>query len=491
MRKMEITTTCRICLQEEKKFNLTSLLDIYVEDMTYADLITYCTGFTVFDANKNYPTNICRQCEDVLLKCYEFKIKIKEANFHLESLTILNAAGSKYRQMENVMEIKVEPVIGNSFHVNTEVDTDNPIQDHDDTMDVFFNKTPNETNSGWTDNKVWSHINNNETQDETNNLNKEIIEKSSDVHLIQQDHTLLDSPLHNSDTENSPLAKVKTKRSTKSRQKVKLIKQAFCRICDLTFPDTIELNKHRKNEHYKKSRKLCLICGKLTSNTDHFETHKDPSERPVYKCQICDKSYHFKQGLNNHMRVHNNDYRYECQYCGKKFRDCSHRKYHIFREHTGETRFSCNICGRNFIQTNSFKQHMLTHTGERAFKCEICDRTFNRRVQLKNHAVTHTNDKSHKCEVCHKGFALKLRLVQHMRIHNNERNYICPVCSKAFIQNHVMRSHVTKKHPEHILPPPGTVLSQKAIKKQRDKRKINPDQQIEQKQDYNTNSDTN
>jgi uncharacterized C2H2 Zn-finger protein len=44
-----------------------------------------------------------------------------------------------------------------------------------------------------------------------------------------------------------------------------------------------------------------------------------------------------------------------------------------------------------------------------------------------------------------------------------EKNYVCPVCSKAFSQNHVMRSHVAKEHPDHVLPPKGTILNIKAL----------------------------
>lgn len=52
-----------------------------------------------------------------------------------------------------------------------------------------------------------------------------------------------------------------------------------------------------------------------------------------------------------------------------------------------------------------------------------------------------------------------------MKTHTGERNYVCSICSKAFTQAHVLRTHL-KMHPECPMPPPGVVLSQRALKKQ-------------------------
>jgi uncharacterized Zn-finger protein len=52
-----------------------------------------------------------------------------------------------------------------------------------------------------------------------------------------------------------------------------------------------------------------------------------------------------------------------------------------------------------------------------------------------------------------------------MTMHTNEKNYKCPVsgCSKDFYQNSVLRAHVEKFHPNHELPPKGTIMNMKAL----------------------------
>jgi uncharacterized Zn-finger protein len=67
--------------------------------------------------------------------------------------------------------------------------------------------------------------------------------------------------------------------------------------------------------------------------------------------------------------------------------------------------------------------------------------------------------------VCNKAFKNKKNLKQHYVIHTNEKNYQCPCCENAYAQNHVLRSHVEKLHPEHQLPPKGTIVSIKAVEK--------------------------
>jgi uncharacterized Zn-finger protein len=74
-------------------------------------------------------------------------------------------------------------------------------------------------------------------------------------------------------------------------------------------------------------------------------------------------------------------------------------------------------------------------------------------------------EKSIYCDVCNKAFTHNKLLKQHYVIHTKEKNYKCPCCEKAYAQNHVLRSHVEKLHPEHQLPPKGTVVSIKAIEK--------------------------
>lgn len=83
-------------------------------------------------------------------------------------------------------------------------------------------------------------------------------------------------------------------------------------------------------------------------------------------------------------------------------------------------------------------------------------------TELRNHNVVHTKEKNEHCDYCQKSFGTKKALRAHYKTHTGERNYVCTVCNKAFTQAHVLRTHM-KTHPDFPIPPPGVILSQKAL----------------------------
>ena len=84
-------------------------------------------------------------------------------------------------------------------------------------------------------------------------------------------------------------------------------------------------------------------------------------------------------------------------------------------------------------------------------------------TELKNHIIVHTKERNQICEICQKSFGTKKALFAHIKTHTGERNYVCTVCSKAFTQAHVLRTHMKNTHPDCPIPPPGVILSQKAL----------------------------
>lgn len=73
-----------------------------------------------------------------------------------------------------------------------------------------------------------------------------------------------------------------------------------------------------------------------------------------------------------------------------------------------------------------------------------------------------------------------------MKTHTGERNYVCSICSKAFTQAHVLRTHL-KMHPECPMPPPGVVLSQRALKKQTNIFLVPPESKVNTEVELSTN----
>lgn len=79
-----------------------------------------------------------------------------------------------------------------------------------------------------------------------------------------------------------------------------------------------------------------------------------------------------------------NNRNYECEKCGKKFRQIQSLNDHIKR-HYNLRNFACSLCGKTFYKQFNVLEHMRIHTGERPFSCEFCDKTFTRTLLLRNH----------------------------------------------------------------------------------------------------------
>lgn len=242
-----------------------------------------------------------------------------------------------------------------------------------------------------------------------------------------------------------------------------------CPDCSERFPLASHLKKHRRLVHNyqpENDTTICGYCGKLfpqKSLDSHIKNiHFKPDTE--YTCDQCNIKISTKPGLINHMRSKHMDIVYNCRHCSESFPNYSCRRTHEVRFHTFDYKFNCNFCPKKFMERVQLRKHIATHTGERRYRCEICAMAFITLTNLKLHLASHSDARPHVCQICNAAFKTKMALRKHHRTHE-ERNYECPVCLLKYLVNQQLRVHIKRNHPEYDLPPPGTVMNKSALKR--------------------------
>ena len=74
--------------------------------------------------------------------------------------------------------------------------------------------------------------------------------------------------------------------------------------------------------------------------------------------------------------------------------------------HSGKCH-QCDVCQKSFMWKESLTRHKRLHSGKSVFTCEMCEKTFYVKAHLLSHIIIHTGEKPFTCEICQKGFSQK------------------------------------------------------------------------------------
>ncbi|XP_037045927.1 zinc finger protein 665-like [Bradysia coprophila] len=170
----------------------------------------------------------------------------------------------------------------------------------------------------------------------------------------------------------------------------------FCKPCNKMFKEPDNLVAHNRYSHSnvphspKKYTFVCPNCGRNFSSKVALSDHERSNcgNSPIYKCNVCHKSYHSAGSLKTHSTVHSGDLPHLCKYCGKAFRTQGQVKIHE-RKHNGIKPFKCEFCEKTFAYRESLLTHVSIHTGLKRFMCQACGSRFSCISNLQAHRKSH------------------------------------------------------------------------------------------------------
>ena len=207
-----------------------------------------------------------------------------------------------------------------------------------------------------------------------------------------------------------------------------------CDNCDYSFSEKGSLKKHLESVHEKKKPFKCDTCDTIFTRQTSLKRHILKNHitekklenihaktdinmiRKTHVCEICDKVFRRKDHYQKHKAVHEGKKPFQCERCSKRFPTKFKLNLHIASVHEGKKPFRCTECGKNFSRKDNLIGHKATvHEGKKPFPCTECGKNFSRKDNLIGHKATvHEGKKPSKCQASDIGFAIKKSLNRHL-----------------------------------------------------------------------------
>ena len=200
----------------------------------------------------------------------------------------------------------------------------------------------------------------------------------------------------------------------------------------------------------------CAECPKVFLSCDKLKTHSyyHTGERP-FECQTpnCKKAFISKYKLLRHQTTHSSTKMHSCSYCDKKFHRKDHLKNHLQTHDPNKESFRCGECGKVYNTKPGFKKHIALHAAAAGeLVCKICEKDFESTELLLQHIKLHSGksngskEKKHKCEHCERRFYTRKDVRRHMVVHTGRKDFLCQTCGQRFGRKDHLVRHTRKSH---------------------------------------------
>ncbi|XP_029105517.1 zinc finger protein PLAGL2 isoform X2 [Scleropages formosus] len=147
------------------------------------------------------------------------------------------------------------------------------------------------------------------------------------------------------------------------------------------------------------------------------------SPQKTHQCSFCEKMFHRKDHLKNHLQTHDpNKEAFKCEECGKSYNTKLGYKRHVAMHAATSGDLTCKVCLQSYESTPVLLEHLKSHSGkssggakEKKHPCDHCDRRFYTRKDVRRHMVVHTGRKDFLCQYCAQRFGRKDHLTRHVK----------------------------------------------------------------------------
>uniref|UniRef100_A0A8C3AJI0 Pleiomorphic adenoma gene 1 n=1 Tax=Cyclopterus lumpus TaxID=8103 RepID=A0A8C3AJI0_CYCLU len=220
--------------------------------------------------------------------------------------------------------------------------------------------------------------------------------------------------------------------------------------------------RRRRAEGKPKKNFPCQECQKAFNSLEKLKVHSysHTGERP-YRCSHpdCTKAFVSKYKLLRHMATHSPEKNHKCSYCEKMFHRKDHLKNHLHTHDPYKEAFTCQECGKSYNTKLGFKRHLALHAANSGdLTCQVCLQLFPSTGVLLEHLKTHagkssggTKEKKHRCEHCERRFYTRKDVRRHMVVHTGRKDFLCQYCAQRFGRKDHLTRHVKKSHARELL----------------------------------------
>ena len=142
-----------------------------------------------------------------------------------------------------------------------------------------------------------------------------------------------------------------------------------CNICDIHFKTKKNLSKHLKTKKHIEAISSIEPLGEQVKECGdicqcYFEGIESHSSK--WPCKKCNAKQATKHIYERHIKIHNDDIQFQCQYCPKSFNTGYNLRNHINIVHKRLIKFSCSICSVFFKHKSSMIRHMANMHGNKS-----------------------------------------------------------------------------------------------------------------------------